>query len=59
MMRTTARHGMEGGARRRKEASNARIRVPGAGPIAAALGIADEQEADNRQGLLRCHVTRQ
>jgi len=40
MMRTIARHGMEGGAWRRKEASNARIRVAGAGPIAAALGIA-------------------
>jgi hypothetical protein len=40
---------MEGGARRGKEASNARILVPGADPIAAALGIADEQEADNRQ----------
>jgi hypothetical protein len=59
MMRTTARHGMEGGARRGKEASNARILVPGADPIAAALGIADEQEADNRRGLLRHHVTRQ
>src|SRR5262249_31767374 len=40
---TTARHGMEGGARRRKEASNARICVPGAGHITAALGTADER----------------